>query len=192
MSSSAETTISIVMEEIRTRHPNSVLDIGIGFGKWGFLCREYLESWRNRTYPEQWIIKIDGIEIWKPFVEKLPWNKIMYNHIYIGDVYEIIDRVSNYDLIIAGDVVEHLTKEKGIRLIEKMIRLSKCLLVSVPIGKCWLNNSVVDNNPYEKHQAVWEVADLIKLGKEQLGCDIRIRMWKGVRGDGCVAVFEKK
>ena len=191
MSSSAETSISLMMEEIRIRNPKYVLDVGIGFGKFGFLCREYLESWKNRTYPEQWVVIIDGVEIWKPFIDKLPWNKILYNKIYNEDIYKIIDTLPNYDLIIAGDIIEHLSKEKGTEIIKKLIKKSRCLLVSIPIGN-WLSVGTLDGNPYEKHQAIWEISDLIKLGKEQLGYNIKIRIWNGTRKRiGCVAVFDK-
>ena len=32
----------------RYSNPSSVLDIGTGFGKYGLLCREYLELWDGR------------------------------------------------------------------------------------------------------------------------------------------------
>lgn len=191
MSSSAQSVITPMVREIMRCRPKSILDIGIGFGKWGFLCREYLESWYDRTYPNQWEIKMDGIEIWKPFIEYLPWNKTIYDKIYMGDAYKIINELPHYDLIIAGDVVEHLTKDKGIELIKKCIKKSECLLVSVPLGN-WLNNVILDNNPYEKHQAIWELGDLIKLGKEELGYEIRTHIWTGFRGKGCIAVFKHK
>ncbi len=185
MSSSSEQIISPIIKEIQSLHPKTVLDIGIGYGKWGFLCREYLESWYNRIYPNEWKIRIDGIEIWKPYIDDLPWNKIIYDKLYLGDAYEVIDKTPNYDLIIASEVIEHMSKERGLELMKKCIGKSQCFILSIPLGKGWLNNVAFDN-PYNKHQASWELDEIKQLSK-----DIKIIMWKGVRGDGCIAIFKK-
>ena len=48
MPSSQYYHISKIMEMIISLNPKSVLDIGSGFGKFGVLCREYLELWDGR------------------------------------------------------------------------------------------------------------------------------------------------
>ncbi len=193
MASSAYQILSDVVEEIVKTKPQTILDVGLGFGKLGFLCREYLEAWANRIYPETWKIKIVGIEVWKPFVERLPWNKIIYNEIKIGDAYEVIDTIpEKFDLIIANDVLEHLEKEKGLLLLDELLKKAvKKVIVNVPIGKGWLGNVVLDDNPYNAHKAVWYLEDLTKIA-EKNNCKLRTKTWKGVRGDGILGVFEKQ
>jgi len=182
MASSTEKVISSAVSHIIKINPTSVLDIGIGFGKWGFLCREYLECWRNRVYPKDWVRLIDGVEIWKPFTE-LPWINTIYNKVYNNNIIDVIDSLNNYEMIIASDVIEHLPKEQGLILINKIINKSlKGCIINIPIGKGWLNNVVLDNNQYEKHQAIWEVDEIKELFKDKIFYDYY--EWKGVRGKG--------
>lgn len=155
MPSSTYEHIPFMIKEILTTNPRTILDIGIGYGKWAFMCREYLESWRDRVFPSQWNVKIEGIEIFENYVNDLSWNKILYDHIYIGEASKIIQNLSNYDLIIAGDVIEHLPLEKGIILMDECFKRTNSFIASIPIGKNWLNNVVVAKNINEKHQAVW-------------------------------------
>jgi len=192
MASSAYQIISNVVEEIVKTQPKTILDIGIGFGKWGFLSREYLDCWRDKIYPNTWQIKIIGIEIWRPFADQLPWNRLFYDDIYIGDAYEIIDKIDeNFDLIIANDVLEHLEKDRGLILLDKILnKTDKKAIVNVPIGEGWLGNVILDNNPYEAHKAVWSSNDLIKAANKH-NCEYRSISWRGVRGVGVLGIFEK-
>jgi hypothetical protein len=43
MPSSRPTTIPVVIHLLRQIRPRSILDVGIGFGKWGHLFREYTD-----------------------------------------------------------------------------------------------------------------------------------------------------
>ena len=45
MGSSAVELITPIVSLVQAAEPTSVLDIGVGFGKWGFLLREYIEVW---------------------------------------------------------------------------------------------------------------------------------------------------
>ena len=72
MPSSAPTLLTPVMSLVMSMHPRSVLDVGCGLGKWGALCREYLDWWgpgatgRRRT-------RIDAVEIHAPYLGALHW-----------------------------------------------------------------------------------------------------------------------
>ena len=161
MPSSTYKALPFILQEIIKTQPGSVLDIGIGFGKWGFLCREYLESWNNRVYPKDWEVQIDGIEIWKDYVERLPWLKTIYNTIHIGDACDVIDKLQSYDVIIAGDVIEHIDKTRGISLIKKLAEKARQkLILSIPLGSNWMGNKTVAGNPFESHQAIWNVLEI--------------------------------
>ena len=45
MPTSLYTQITKILDAIVHTNPQSVLAIGTGFGKYGLLCREYLELW---------------------------------------------------------------------------------------------------------------------------------------------------
>jgi len=189
MPSSTYHTLNKAVENILKIQPKTILDIGVGFGKWGFLCREYLETWNNRVFPDQWTCKIDGVEIFEPYT-KIPHVQSLYDEIFIGNAYEIIHTLPNYDLIIAMDIVEHLNKQDGIELCEDMLFLfTKACMINVPTGD-WLNNVVIADNPAEEHQAIWEKEDLEELAKTT-STKVELIEWKQGNRTGCLGIFKK-
>jgi len=51
------------MRYIEMLSPDSILDIGAGIGKWGFLCRDRLEFLEGRHDRSAWRTRIYGIEV---------------------------------------------------------------------------------------------------------------------------------
>lgn len=188
MPSSTYKIINQTVENILKINPTSVLDIGVGFGKYGFLCREYLETWNDRVFPNQWKIQVDGVEIFQKYTE-LDHNKEIYNNIYVGDMVEVLPDLPKYDLIIAMDVIEHVSKEEGEELLFNLAHTArKAVIINVPTGN-WLGNKVVANNPAEAHQAIWTKEDLEKYGKNFRSYDL-FPWEQGSRG-GCLGVYRK-
>lgn len=151
--------ISDVINLVKEINPQSILDIGIGFGKWGFLFREYLDiyghfdGWKK----ENWKTKIDGIEIFDKYIT--PSSDYIYNKIYIGNALKIISDLNKYDLIIMMDVLEHFNKEEGKQLLQKIYNKSKVFILTLPLGDfkyIWKRE-----NKYESHLSAWEVDDLV-------------------------------
>ena len=188
MPSSTYKALPFILQEIIKTQPSSILDIGIGFGKWGFLCREYLESWNNRVYPKDWTVQIDGVEIWKDYIEKLPWLKTIYNTVHLGDACRLVNNLQSYDVIIAGDIIEHVDKVRGITLIKSLKSKTKQkLILSIPLGSNWMENKIVAGNPYEEHQAIWNELEI----KTILGDNTILHTVKEPRGDIGVFIHEK-
>jgi len=111
--------ISDVLHVVQQFSPRSVLDVGVGFGKWGILCREVLELYENRLTQDSWAIRIDGIEVHEQY--RNPVWTFAYNHVHIGNALTIVDIVGHYDLIICCDVIEHLDKDDGRKLLNKFL-----------------------------------------------------------------------
>ena len=53
--------ISYCVGVLRRLKPASVLDVGTGFGRWGVLCREFLDVWEGREARSLWQTRIEGI-----------------------------------------------------------------------------------------------------------------------------------
>ncbi|MCL4691529.1 MAG: hypothetical protein KJ060_03355 [Candidatus Hydrogenedentes bacterium] len=139
--------------------PRSILDIGCGFGLWGFLCREYLDVMEERVQPEAWRIRIDGIELFEPYIQS--HQRALYTNITIGDIRELAPKVDQYELIIAGDVIEHLDKEDGERVIEQLYeKATRALLVNIPLGDGW-DHPERHGNPGELHRSQWTPEDFL-------------------------------
>ena len=153
--------ISKILDLIVMLDPKSALDIGVGFGKYGMLCREYLELWNRREGYDKFMRKIDGVEVFDKYIT--PMHRFVYNNIYIGDASSVIDKLDfTYDLVLLIDVLEHLSKTEAIILVNKLLKKHKGVLISVPkdIGKKW----PAFNNPYEVHKEQWSKRELSKIG----------------------------
>ena len=107
------------------------LDVGICDGKWHYYLGDYL--------------KMDGIEIYEPNIVKYDL-KSKYENVILGDIKDF--EYEYYDLIIFGDVLEHLSVKDAQKVLEYALPRCKDFLVAVPY--CWINRSHY-GNPWEVH-----------------------------------------
>jgi methyltransferase family protein len=150
--SSPYTHISKVMDIIYKLSPNSILDVGAGFGKYGLLCREYLELWDGRNKYHEFIRRIDGVEVYQKYIT--PVHEFVYNNIYSEDITVLIDKIDyRYDLVLLIDVLEHFDKPTGQSLLEKLLRQNNGVLISTPKNPS--AQTEVFENVYETHRAKW-------------------------------------
>lgn len=152
MPSSQAWRIPHVAELIYKLKPRSVLDIGIGFGKWGVIAREYTDVNKGRCAKNKWQVRIDGIEIFAAYRSVL-WE--VYNTVYIGNVIDVLPKLGNYDLILAIEVLEHMTRADGLRMMSQIKAKSIHHVITY-------SNSVspaVFGNRHEEHITKWSPED---------------------------------
>jgi len=137
----------------------SVLDIGIGFGKFGFLAREYTDVLNRRYF--DWQTKIDGIEIFEEYITQL--QKEIYDHIYIGNAIDILPTLGRYDMIICSDMLEHLSEHDGTTLLDSIKDRCKFAMIATPITV--LHQGVLYNNEHERHVSAWSKETLSNWGE---------------------------
>jgi len=137
--------------------PKTVLDIGVGFGKWGFLSRMYLDVYKVRWHPRDWQVKIAGIEVFGDYVE--PHQRYLYDRVVVGDILDIAPTLAKQGLVIACDVLEHLPKDRGLELVDHLRSISDSLLFGIPYGPGWQRVGTPEN-PKEAHISEWSHADL--------------------------------
>ncbi len=143
-----------IVELIVLTDPKSVLDVGVGFGKYGLLAREYLDVWgRGREVYGDWKRRIDGIEAFRGYLT--PLHDFIYDNVYVGNAIDVLPTLqSNYDLILLVDVLEHLEYRDGVKLLEACEARGKNIIVSTPkdIGP----EVVTFDNPFETHRFQWK------------------------------------
>ena len=136
------------------RRPSAVLDAGIGYGLWGHLLRQYLDVWSGRIQRRQWTTRIDGVEIDADRVQ--PHSHYLYSHIYVGDIRDEVPRRATdtqYDVILFGDVIEHLPKGDGFELLQTAATLARDLVVvRIPLGDGWRKEG---REPPDHHRSRW-------------------------------------
>lgn len=149
--------ISWCVQAIMKIQPRRVLDVGVGFGRWGMVVREFAEVWFDRVLPEDWTIEIEGIEAFAKNIA--PYHAHFYNRIHIGDAKDLVPQLpGRWNLVILGDVLEHFYKSDGERLLATLLERSDYVLVNLPLGDSWEQHEKYDN-PYEEHKATWELED---------------------------------
>jgi 2-polyprenyl-3-methyl-5-hydroxy-6-metoxy-1,4-benzoquinol methylase len=149
--------------------PDSILDIGCGFGKYGFLAREYLEIWQSRYQKSEWVTKIDCIEVYGTYLTEL--HQYIYDQIYRVDALSVMKDLGEkaYSLILAIDVLEHFSVDQGKLFIKECQRIGTYSLISTP--KEFGEQEAVFGNSYEVHRSVWSQEDLTALGAQGFATD---------------------
>jgi hypothetical protein len=127
-----------------------VLDIGVGAGIYADLITTELSQRQGVVKPDQ--VKIAGVEIYYPYVKNFDLN-YKYDRLIIGDARHL-DYSSFYppfqsyfDFVILGDVVEHMTKEEALKLIDKIP--TQYVILSIPISIYHQGEEF--GNPFEAH-----------------------------------------
>jgi hypothetical protein len=96
---------------------SKILDVGAGIGTYSDLLRPL------------GFINIDCVEIFEQYVVDYKLNE-KYNSVFIGDITELNINFGDYDLIIFGDVLEHIELESAKNLLSKLSKQN--LIVAVP------------------------------------------------------------
>ncbi len=149
--------ITDVLEIIRKVDPVKILDVNVGFGRWGILCRELLERDNNGKIkrPDLWNMKIDGVEnIDTNYLHT--YHDIFYDNIYRQSVQNFLkNHVALYDITIFSDVLENTQKQVAVNMIRDAMDISRFILIYVRLGDH--NKSELDIN----NISYWEEDDFL-------------------------------
>lgn len=109
---------------------HKILDIGPGSGNYYDLFTGQGEyEHKVKLHVEDW----SAIEIWGPYIDFFHLTG-KYNHIYVQDVYDTDwDKLGSFDIIIFGDVIEHMAFNRAKEAIQKASNHAKWLVLSLPI-----------------------------------------------------------
>jgi hypothetical protein len=130
-----------------------VLEIGPGFGKWGFLTREMLDWSDGRLTRDTWTARIDAVEAHPYDTPLYAW---VYDEVRFADVLDVAGDIRDYDLVIMSDVIEHIEKEPALALLRELVTHNRNVLVSTPLD---FFEQHVEENPHEDHVSHWSSAD---------------------------------
>jgi predicted TPR repeat methyltransferase len=134
---------SQTVEWIRTHDAeiDRILDIGVGAGTYfNLLSRD-----NGLAKNAEWV----GVEVWEPYIQKFDLTS-KYNKIINQDVRTINwKELGHFSIAFAGDVLEHMTKEESICLVNNILDCTNTLIISIPI--IYYPQGEYDGNPYEEH-----------------------------------------
>jgi hypothetical protein len=147
--------VPFVAMELQRLNPRSILDVGVGFGKWGIVAREYLEAWQGRFRREEWKVRIEGIEIFDDYRNPV-WDAA-YDKIHIGDANRLVPALGQFDVGLICDVIEHIDKSTGRELLNQLLGHCRTVIVTTPIS-FWPQEEE-HGNPHQKHLCLWRSED---------------------------------
>lgn len=107
------------------------LDVGACNGKWYDLLGDHLV--------------MDAVEVWQPYAKKYELA-YKYRMVFANDIRTF--RFPFYDLVIFGDVIEHMTVEEAQRVLAYASDHCTNMVVAVPF---LYEQGMKNNNPYEVH-----------------------------------------
>lgn len=113
-----------------------ILDVGFGSGVYGKILKAFYYK------------HVDGVDIWGKDIEEMGLNYI-YDNIFIEDVLDF--EFDHYDLIIMGDVLEHISLENSKKLLNKFVEGDKASKLFIQVPYMYENHNEWHGNPNEVH-----------------------------------------
>lgn len=155
MPSSRFDAIPFVLDLVTKWQPRSILDVGVGYGKYGVLFREYLDIWKVTEPYSKRILRLVGVEAFEEYRNPI-WD--VYDKVLIGDGRDLKVELAEekFGLLFLGDVIEHFDKEEGKKLLGEL-NYDKVIIVT-PLQV--YEQEAVYQNPYEIHKSEWKHQDL--------------------------------
>lgn len=134
----------------------AVLDIGCGFGKWGFLLRDTFDVLMGQHFARaDWRLSITGVEPFPPCITDI--QRALYDEIVPADIFDALPHLGRFDLAILGDVIEHFEKPRGYELLRAVFEHTGNIIVSTPLG--YMPQGAWAGNEREQHRSGWEPGD---------------------------------
>lgn len=150
--------LSLIAETVWRLRPKTVLDVGCGDAKYGVIFRSYLDIIAERYRRGDWKTRIDGIEIFPPYLT--PVHAYIYDTVHVGDALLLLPQLGEYDLVFLGDVLEHFERADGHRLVD-MVE-ARWLLISTPAPDK-IEERQPHGNTHESHRYFWSMAEFHEL-----------------------------
>lgn len=120
-----------------------------------------------------------GVDIFPEYIEESKRNHLRHDH-WLGDMEEYPAPLDFFDAVYFGSVVEHLDKDKAIRMLNKAKTIARKVVIVVTTNG-FINHNETDGNPYQKHKCGFTVEDFQRLGFEVYG-DLGLKCLSGENG----------
>ena len=129
---SSDSGKAYIQQIVKRIQPKTGLDIGCGSGTYA------------KLFPT---VKWAGVEVWSPYAEKYDLSSL-YDPLLLEDA-RTLELDGHWDIGVAGDVLEHMTREEAHALLRKMLQSCRYVIVSIPLGH--YPQDEYDGNPFERH-----------------------------------------
>lgn len=135
----------------------SLIDLGCGRGVIGALCRIYRD-------PHQ-LVGVDSFEASVKFCERFNfYDKCLLHNL---ENMPLPFKEKEFEVATCIEVIEHLPKKSGEKLLFEIERIAKTVIVTSPT--VFYKQSEYDANPCQKHLSLWTIRDFQRRGYKVFG-----------------------
>ncbi len=108
-----------------------------------------------------------GVEVFKPYLNESRKRKIHSKYLN-KQIQELNFKKNSFDAVILIEVLEHLSKKDGLKILKKAEEWAKKkVIVTTPNG--FINQREVDKNPYQTHLSGWDYKEMTNFGYKVRG-----------------------
>lgn len=126
-----------VIDRILASHARCVLDVGAGAGNW-------LDHLRDAGFVGQ----VHAVEVWQPYITQFRLAE-RYDRVWNADARALGKaRFAWYDVVIFGDILEHMTKEEAVAVWQRA-SMAPHAAIAIPIVH--YPQGHLSGNPFEEH-----------------------------------------
>lgn len=123
---------------------SSFLDVGCGAGKWGYLLKKY--RWTDGP------VHVTGLDAFEPHITSLR-NEKVYDELVHSSAIPLPFPDKSFDSAIAVEILEHLERPDGLRLISELQRVCRqSFVVSTP-NFHWLREGKETRYGFSEYEA---------------------------------------
>jgi len=146
-----------VLNEVPQLENKRILDCGCGQGIWAYLMR--CEKRGDEGY-------IVGLDLNEPFLAFCKKHRV-YDDLVLSDTSRLPFRNKSFDMILASEVIEHLTKDQALKFLEEIERVCKRrIILTTPNGqRLWK----AERNKWQIHRSIWTAREFQKRGYKVRG-----------------------
>lgn len=150
--------VPYIAHNLCEHRPKRILDLGIGFGLYGAVVREWLDLGK-----QPWSTYVVGVEAWAEYGNPL-WD--LYNLVVVDTIQNYLRiAAESFDCVLLTDVIEHFPHDEGDWVLDALReRLSAGGRVLVGTPASFFEQGAVFGNQYECHRSLWTVQDLRARG----------------------------
>lgn len=144
-------------------------------------CRSVLDVGCGARSPLRHVPKhfhAEGVDAFGPAIAAAQAEQI-HDDYHRQSVTDLDFPPKSFDAVIALDLIEHLAREDGLRLLEQMEQIArKRVIIFTPNGP--VDQDPYDGNPWQRHLSSWTTADFLRRGYKVRGIN-GLRVLRGTQ-----------
>lgn len=141
------------------KESKSILDVGCGKGE----PMKFIN--RNQQFHTV------GVDIFEPYIDLCKEQQI-HDKYLVCDICDLPFAKKSFDTVLCMEVLEHLDKEDGEKLLRDIERIArKQVVLTTPVGN--YEQEVFDDNLHQEHKYIWSPCEMKEQGYKTIGIGMR-------------------